>query len=202
MTVPVYLVPPTILFSDIHNNQLWTDDEMVSVAAKASLRKEMKVVLKGLSKEARWFVFLLSWLLCFPFQCCSEHSVPPLSSLPCFMLSEQSSLKTWWDGNKIRFQPNSFLQDSWKYLLYLLRWFLDTQVSLAPTHVSKLVGKLVTLSDFQSLVSNGRSNKKSSKNKVHLFSNFASGRILPTHKNVYEGLNAWKCIWRLKCSKM
>jgi len=26
---------------------------MVSVAAKASLRKEMKVVLKGLSKEAR-----------------------------------------------------------------------------------------------------------------------------------------------------
>ena len=36
------------------------------------------------------------------------------------------------------------------------RSFLDTQVSLAPTHVSKLV----TLSDFQSLVSNGRSNKK------------------------------------------
>ena len=34
--------------------------------------------------------------------------------------------------------------------------FLDTQVSLAPTHVSKLVGPsvcpLVTLSDFQSLV--------------------------------------------------
>jgi len=70
-------------------------------------------------------------------------------------------------------------------------------VSLAPTHVSwlvgKLVGPLVTLSDFQSLVSNGRSNKKSSKNKVYLFSNFASGRTLPTHKNVYEGLNARKC---------
>ena len=60
--------------------------------------------------------------------------------------------------------------------------FLDTQVSLAPTHVSWLVGPLVTLSDFQSLVSNGRSNQKSSKNKVHLFSNFASGRTLPTHK--------------------
>ena len=78
------------------------------------------------------------------------------------------------------------------------RQFLDTQVSLAPTHVSKLVGWLVgwlvTLSDFQSLVSNGRSNKKSSKNKVHLFSNFASGRTLPTHENVYEGLNALKCI--------
>ena len=76
--------------------------------------------------------------------------------------------------------------------------FLDTQVSLAPTHVSWLVGWLVswlvTLSDFQSLVSNGRSNKKSSKNKVHLFSNFASGRTLPTHENVYEGLNALKCI--------
>ena len=42
--------------------------------------------------------------------------------------------------------------------------FLDTQVSLAPTHVSWLVswlvGPLVTLSDFQSLVSNGRSNQK------------------------------------------
>ena len=25
-------------------------------------------------------------------------------------------------------------------------------------------------------------------------SNFASGRTLPTHKNVYEGLNAQKCI--------
>ena len=47
--------------------------------------------------------------------------------------------------------------------------FLDTQMSLAPTHVSwlvgwlvgKLVSWLVTLSDFQSLVSNGQSNKKS-----------------------------------------
>ena len=76
--------------------------------------------------------------------------------------------------------------------------FLDTQVSLEPTPVSRLVGWLVgwlvTLSDFQSLVSNGRSNKKSSKNKVHLFSNFVSGRTLLTHENVYEGLNAGKCI--------
>ena len=46
------------------------------------------------------------------------------------------------------------------------------------------------------------SNKKSSKNKVHLFLNFAFGRTLPTHENVYEGLNALKYIWRLKCSKM
>ena len=68
--------------------------------------------------------------------------------------------------------------------------FLDTQVSLAPTHVSKFVSKLVTLSDFQSLVNDGRSNKKSSKNKVHLFSNLVSGRTLLTHENVYEGLNA------------
>ena len=37
---------------------------------------------------------------------------------------------------------------------------------------------------------------------MHLFLNFASGRTLPTHRNVYEGLNAGKCIWRLKCSKM
>merc|ERR1711947_58210 len=59
--------------------------------------------------------------------------------------------------------------------------------------VGKLVGPLVTLSDFQSLVSNGRSNKKSSKNKVHLFSNFVSGRTLLTLENVYEGLNARKC---------
>ena len=60
--------------------------------------------------------------------------------------------------------------------------------------VRPLVGPSVTLLDFQSLVSNGRSNQKSSKNKIHLFSNFASGRTLPTHKNVYEGLNALKCI--------
>merc|ERR1712141_544009 len=33
-----------------------------------------------------------------------------------------------------------------------------------------------TLSDFQSLASNGRSNQKNSKNLVHLFSNFDSGR--------------------------
>ena len=39
--------------------------------------------------------------------------------------------------------------------------FFDTQVSLAPTHVSWSIGWLVTLSDFQSLVSNCRSNQKS-----------------------------------------
>ena len=55
--------------------------------------------------------------------------------------------------------------------------FLDTQVSLAPTHVSKLVGWLVrwsvrwlvTLSDFQSLVSNGRTNQKVKKTKSIYF---------------------------------
>ena len=39
---------------------------MVSVAAKASLRKEMKVVLKGLSKETRSFLLILNVLYCFP----------------------------------------------------------------------------------------------------------------------------------------
>ena len=34
---------------------------------------------------------------------------------------------------------------------------------------------------------------KNSKNKVHLFSNFVSGRTFLTHENVYEGLNARKC---------
>ena len=43
---------------------------------------------------------------------------------------------------------------------------------------------------------------KKFKKKVHLLSNFVSGRTLLTHKNVYEGLNALKCICRLKCSKM
>ena len=51
--------------------------------------------------------------------------------------------------------------------------FLDTQVSLAPTHVSWYVGKLVrwsvTLSDFQSLVSNGRTNQKVKKTKSIYF---------------------------------
>ena len=55
--------------------------------------------------------------------------------------------------------------------------FLDTQVSLAPTHVSWLVGWLVglsvgwsvTLSDFQSLVSNGRTNQKVKKTKSIYF---------------------------------
>ena len=31
---------------------------------------------------------------------------------------------------------------------------------------------------------------KKLKKKVHLFLNFVSGRTLPTHENVYEGLNA------------
>ena len=51
--------------------------------------------------------------------------------------------------------------------------FLDTQVSLAPTHVSWLVswlvGQLVTLSDFQSVVSNGRSNQKKFKKQSLTF---------------------------------
>ena len=45
------------------------------------------------------------------------------------------------------------------YLRICTGCFLDTQVSLAPTHVrwlvSKLVSKSVTLSDFQSLVAPG-----------------------------------------------
>ena len=41
------------------------------------------------------------------FHCCSEHSVFPLSTLPSFMLSEQSSRTTWWeDEAKIRFKPD------------------------------------------------------------------------------------------------
>ena len=47
---PAYVYVP---FSEVNNIQLWADDKMVSVAAKASLRAEMKVVLKGMSKEAR-----------------------------------------------------------------------------------------------------------------------------------------------------
>ena len=58
--------------------------------------------------------------------------------------------------------------------------FLDTQVSLAPTHVSWSVSKSVTLSDFNRYLSNGRSNQTNSKNKVHFFLNFASGKTLPT----------------------
>ena len=135
MTVSVCLVPTTIPFSDMHNIQLWTDDEMVSVAAKASLRKEMKVVLKGLTKEARWvvvdrqtqliclkhtkeiarqsdrfclslcsilsslsFSFLSCFVVSLVFFCCFTVvaiMVCFLSTFPCFMLSEQSSHKTW-----------------------------------------------------------------------------------------------------------
>ena len=35
--------------------------------------------------------------------------------------------------------------------------------------------------DFNRYLSNGRSNQKNSKNEVHFFSNFASGRTIPTH---------------------
>ena len=68
---------------------------MVSVAAKASLRKEMKVVLKGLSKEARFVIPVLLFIVPLEFHCCSKHSVFPLSTLPSFMLSELSSHTTW-----------------------------------------------------------------------------------------------------------
>ena len=75
------------------------------------------------------------------------------------------------------------------------RQFLDTQVSLEPT--PKLVGWSVSKSHFRiyNLWSVTVDQiKKIQKNKVHLFSNFASGRTLPTHENVYEDLNAQKCI--------
>merc|ERR1712055_268948 len=71
--------------------------------------------------------------------------------------------------------------------------------SVSSTYPCKLVGWSVgwsvTLSDFQSLVSNGRSNKKSSKNKVNLFTNFASGRTLPTNKNVYGSVSPGRGKW-------
>ena len=67
--------------------------------------------------------------------------------------------------------------------------------------VGKLVSWLVTLSDFQSLVSNGRSNKKSSKNKVHLFSNALSVfrcifRILIHFQNL-DALSEFRCTFRI-----
>ena len=43
--------------------------------------------------------------------------------------------------------------------------------------------KSETLSSFNRYLSNGRSNPKKLKNKVHLFLNFASGRTLPTQSN-------------------
>ena len=46
---------------------------------------------------------------------------------------------------------------------------------------------------FNRYLGDGCSNQKNSKNKVHLFLNFVSGRTLLTHENVYEGLNALKC---------
>merc|ERR1712055_722395 len=56
--------------------------------------------------------------------------------------------------------------------------------------VRPLVGPSVTLSDFQSLVSNCRSKQKSSKNKVHLFSNFASGRTSQLVPNPFNSFPA------------
>ena len=57
--------------------------------------------------------------------------------------------------------------------------FLDTQVSLEPTPVRWLVGQSVSQSVGHTfgfpLFSNGRSNQKNSKNKVHLFRTFALG---------------------------
>ena len=92
--------------------------------------------------------------------------------------------------------PVIFKRMNQQFQEYKIETFRHASVS--STYPCKLVGWSVgwsvTLSDFQSLVSNGRSNQKVEKNKVHLFSNFASGRTLPTHKNVYEGLNALKCI--------
>ena len=46
------------------------------------------------------------------------------------------------------------------------------------------------------------SDKKFQKTKSIYFRNLLLGGPSPvsTHENVYEGLNAWKCIWRLKCS--
>ena len=91
---------PSRPFSDVNNIHLRADDKMVSVAAKASLRKEMKVVLKGLSKEARWFVFPShSSLGCFasrfnvvpstacllylpfPVSCCQSRAVSKLGEM-------------------------------------------------------------------------------------------------------------------------
>ena len=86
---------PSRPFSDVNNIHSRADDKMVSVAAKASLRKEMKVVLKGLSKEARFVIPVLLFIVPLEFHCCSEHSVLPLSTLPSFMLLEQSSRTTW-----------------------------------------------------------------------------------------------------------
>ena len=71
----------------------------------------------------------------------------------------------WWENSRSNSQNHLFGP---KNLV-----FLDTQVSPAPTHVSKLVswlvGKQVTLSDFQSLVSNGRSNQKIQKTQYISF---------------------------------
>ena len=78
-------------------------------------------------------------------------------------------------------------------LLLLRIHFLDMQVSPQPTPVrwSKSWSHF-RISNLWSVMVAQKKMKK--KNKVHLFSNFASGKTLPTHRNVYEGLNALKCI--------
>ena len=53
--------------------------------------------------------------------------------------------------------------------------FLDTHVSLAPTHVSPQVGRSVTLSDFQSVSVSGRPTWKVEESGPQLFFNFGSG---------------------------
>ena len=131
MTVPVYLVPPTILFSDIHNNQLWTDDEMVSVAAKASLRKEMKVVLKGLTKEARWVVVNR------PTQLICKHTKEIAGqSISFFCHSAQYFLVFPSRSYLASLFPSSFLAVS----LLLLSWY----VSFLPFPVSCCQSRAVT----------------------------------------------------------
>ena len=130
---------------------------------------------------------------------------PPLIGLPDHKVTDRNreGVNTFGQADSID-HTDCFDCIDWSTVTVVM--FLFRHASVSSTYPCKLVrplvGPSVTLLDFQSLVSNGRSNQKSSKNKIHLFSNFASGRTLPTHKNVYEGLNALKCIWRLKCSKM
>ena len=57
----------------------------------------------------------------------------------------QKNWMNYWMNNNVRYLNEYFL-------LMNNLGFLDTQVSLAPTHVSKLVRWSVTLSDFKSLV--------------------------------------------------
>merc|ERR1712208_75585 len=75
------------------------------------------------------------------------------------------------------------IRKGYKRRSFYPRKALFRHASVSRTYPCKLVGQLVswsvTLSDFQSLVSNGCSNQKIQKTKS-IFSNFASGRTLPT----------------------